>query len=923
MRKLPSLLIITFLVLLTASCGQKTTSEEYITKGQQYAANKDWKSAIIELKNAVKQSPKDVKARTVLAKIYLNAYNVNAALKELNKAVQLGKDKNQLLVEFAEAYQLSGQNDKIITEIDPEKATKKSQKAELYAVRAKAFMQLSQPQKARDALNKAAALDKQDTQVRLAWAQYEKSKGNGAEQKKWLKPLLTAQPPSADAWSEMAELEQKAGNFDQAEKDFSKAIELRKVVYLDYIKRAFLRISQKQYDKAREDIATLKKSGYKWPMIDHAEGLIAYQNKQYDQAQAKFEKVLSRYPGYSPSQLFLGLTHFAKANYQSAASNLEQYLADHPNVAQAQIAYSISLLKTGKPALAVKTLEQLNRKAPNNDKVMSLLGSAYLANKQKQQGISMLQKVVALKPKDAVAHLQLGAALVSSRNSQERKKGKQELQKTLQLNAGLDKARMLLFKVDMAEKKFDAARNVAQKIADQKKNSVGDNLVALTYLAQKKIQQAIKQLESTLERYPFDPLTSNNLARIYISENKLDQARQLYLSVLNKKPNDITSLTQMALLSAKANKPDEVIDWLKKSADLNPEKLSPKLLLASQYLRQGKSARAIDVLQALTPEQKARPVVMLLLAKAKIGIKEYQHAISALKGLIAKQPDSSSAHFLLAQAYGQTNNAEKMREELKQTLRIRPDHLAANLALARLDLFEKKIDAFKKRISGLMEIYPDNAEVQFMNAKIVSENKDYKDAIKTLSSIMKKSPNSAVTIDLARNYWKTGDRAAAISSLELWVQNNKNDRNALALLAQFYLAENRDSDAMKTYQTLDSLIPDNAVILNNMAWLMLSTDARQGIKYAQRALKLSPDNPFILDTLAMLQLKNGEPAQALDTAGKAAKAKPNLVDIQIDYARALKANQRTDEARNLLNNLLSRARNPAVKQKVRDALDSL
>ncbi len=923
MRKISTLLITAFLLLLTASCGQNSTSEEYIKKGQQYAANQDWKSAIIELKNAVKQSPKDVKARIVLAKIYLDAYNVNAALKELIKAVQLGKDKNQLLVEFATAYQLLGQNDKIIAEIDPEKVTKKSQQAELFAARALAFMQLSQPQKARDALNKAAAIDKQDTQVRLAWSQYEKSRGNVAEQQKWLKPLLTAQPPSADAWSEMAELEQKSGNFDQAEKDYSKAIELRKVVYLDYLKRAFLRISQKQYDKARADIATLRKAGYKWPMIDHAEGLIAYQKKQYDQAQTKFDKVLSRYPDYSPSQLFLGLTHFAKANYQSAASNLEQYLADNPDVPQAQIAYSVSLLKTGKPALAVKTLEQLNRKQPNNDKVMSLLGSVYLVNKQKQQGIRMLQKVVSLKPKDAAAHLQLGAALVSSRDSQEREKGKQELQRALQLNAALDKARILLFKVNMAEKQFDAARKVAKQIADQKKSSFGNNLVALTYLAQKNIQQAVNQLKSTLKKYPFDPLTSNNLARIYISENKPEQAQQLYQAVLGKKPNDITSLTQMALLSARKNNPDEVIKWLKKSADLNPEKLGPQLLLASQYLHQGKSKKAIEVLQSLTPEQKTSPVVTLLLARAKIGIKEYQHAISVLKGLIAKHPDSASAHFMLAQAYGQTNNAEKMREELKQTLRIVPDHLAANLALARLDLFEKKIDAFKKRISGLMKIYPDNADVQFLNAKIVSENKDYKDAIKTLSSIMKKSPNSAVTIDLARNYWNTGDRAAAISSLELWVQNNKNDRNALALLAQFYLAENRESEAMKTYQALDALIPDNAVILNNMAWLMLSTDARQGIKYAQRALKLSPDNPFIQDTLAMLQLKNGELQKALETASKAAKAKPNRVDIQIDYARVLKANQRTDEARSVLNNLLSRANRPAIKQKIRDALSGL
>jgi len=128
---------------------------------------------------------------------------------------------------------------------------------------------------------------------------------------------------------------------------------------------------------------------------------------------------------------------------------------------------------------------------------------------------------------------------------------------------------------------------------------------------------------------------------------------------------------------------------------------------------------------------------------------------------------------------------------------------------------------------------------------------------------------------------------------------------------------------MKVYKTLDSLLPDNATVLNNMAWLMLNSDVRQGIVYAERALKIEPGNPFIQDTLAMLRLKNGEPEKALNFSEKSAKAKPNAVDIQINYAKVLSANNKKGKARDLLNNLLGRVKTAKQKQSIRDAIRSL
>ena len=913
-----------FLTVLLVSCSQQLSTEEYIQNGQKHASRKEWKSAVIEYKNAIKQSPENADARVLLGKVYLKLHNSNAAIIEFNKAIKLGQIQSKLLLNLARAYEQLGQFDKILSEVNFSGVLDGQSEASLRAFRAKAYLHGSKQEEAKKELDEASAIDEKNTDVRLAWSLYEKSKGNLKKQRLWLTPLLEEGKDVAEAWSEIASLEQLEGKYDEAEIAFSTAISIRNFVHLDNIKRAFLRISQKNYDGAKADIDLLISSGVKWPMVSHAKGLIAYHNEQYDEAQSIFEKVLLSYPDYTPSQLFLGLTYFTKGNYQSAVNKLEPYLAQHPSVLQAQIAYSISSLKLGKPDEAIKVLVPLSAKLPDNFKITSLLGSAYIGNKEIDKGIKTLRKAASLKNDDVNVHLQLGMSLIGSGKSSNVVEGKKELLKALSIDPELVQANTTLYRVYMSENDFEKARITAQKIfTKQKDSSLGQNLLALTFLAEKNTQAAVDSLKATLKVFPFDPLTSSNLARIYLRENKLSQAKNLYEGVLSKKANDLTSLTQMALIAAREKNSDEMINWLIKAVDLNPDESSPKMLLATQYLRKNGAKQAVSVLQGVKQDDKFLPSYVLLLAKAKIGVNEYQHAIRGLNALIARQPDMTAAHFLMAQAYGLQNRPKKMRKSLETTIKLVPDHLAAHIILARLDLRERRYESFKKKVTFLIKVYPENKDVQFLNAKIESSDKGFNEAIETLSSLMKTTPHSEVIIDLARNYWVSGNKNAAISNLELWIQDHPDDRNALAVLAQFYLAENRESDAMSTYQSLDSILPDNAVVLNNLAWLMLNTDVKQGIVFAERALKLEPENPYILDTIAMLRLKNDELGKALIVARKAAKAAPNSLDIQINYAKVLSASARKEEARSLLNKLLSKVKADTHKKQIQQALEEL
>jgi len=378
----------------------------------------------------------------------------------------------------------------------------------------------------------------------------------------------------------------------------------------------------------------------------------------------------------------------------------------------------------------------------------------------------------------------------------------------------------------------------------------------------------------------------------------------------------------MALISARQGNRGDMMQWLQKAVDRNPKQTQPRLILATQYLQQGNSTAAIRVLNDVDVEDKQRAGFILLMSRAKLGVGEVDHAQRLLRTLVKQQPKLAAAHFLLAQVYAVKNDAGKMREELEQTVLLVPDHLMAQVFLARLDLAEGKDKAFNTRLAALQEIYPGNVEVELLKARQSSTNKDFDSAIKALSGLLAEVPQTGVVIELSRNQWQAGDKQGAISSLELWSESNKDSR-VLLLLAEFYLLENRNEEATATYQVLEQELPDNAAVLNNLAWSLKDSNPGKGLEYAQKADRLDPDNPAVMDTLAMLLMKNGENARALEVIEQTISKAPDVLDIQLNYADILVANNQTSQAKKVLKEALQKTTDPDKKQLINQRLKNL
>ncbi len=913
--------LITFvLVAFLTSCSTQLTTEEYLQRGSSYMDEKEWKSAIIEYKNGIKQSPENAKARILLGKAYLKTYSSDAAIKELKKAISLGVDKTKVVVSLGKAYAQSNKNDEITNEITLDGNLIKEEKLEILAIRAGAFLRKKDLDSALSELQKAKQLDRDHTSVRLMWAQYEARKGNVDEQIKWLKPLLTLNV--ADAWSQMGDVERTQLNLEKSEVAYTKAIDLRKLVHQDYLSRALVRITLKKYDEAMADLQLLKKAGLLTPVIMHSEGVIAFYQKDFDTAQRKLDEVLAKYKAYPPSLFVLGLTHYQKKNFESAINSLSRYLKIDPKNAQARLVLATSLLQTNKPSQAIVELEGLLKIDPNNAKALSLLGGAYVRNGQLAEGLALFKKTAAQNPTQATAQFQLGSILI--RDKKTVAKGQQALLKALDLDPDLAQANLSLYLSYMQSKTFNKASKIAQKMIDAKpKDTLAYNLLAHSYFSNGDKDKAIELFESTLKKFPSDPLTSSNMARIKLQTNQIEDAKLIYLNVLEKNPNDLRTLISLAVVESKLGNDVPKMDYLIKAVKSNPTVLSPKLILATEYLKQTKFQEAFNVLRDVSDADKSKIEVQLINAKAKMGLKEHDFAQVLLKKLVAKNPSSASPYFLLGQNYGYLKKKDQMKSAFEQVLKIKPDHFSASLILTRLALLEGNKKEFETRITNMSKIYPEHVDVKFLHAKLTSNDKNYKSAISTLEGLLKETPHSEIVIDLARNKWVSGDKDGAITGVELWLEENPEDKKALMLLAQFYINQNRNEEANATYAKVDKLIPNNAIVLNNMAWLYRESNVKQGIKLAKKALALEPESPFIKDTLAMLLLGDDKATEALPLSQQAAKAQPNFVEIQMNYAKVLIAVGDKAMAKTVLNTIGSNTKSFDQRQQIRMLLNSL
>jgi Flp pilus assembly protein TadD len=120
-------------------------------------------------------------------------------------------------------------------------------------------------------------------------------------------------------------------------------------------------------------------------------------------------------------------------------------------------------------------------------------------------------------------------------------------------------------------------------------------------------------------------------------------------------------------------------------------------------------------------------------------------------------------------------------------------------------------------------------------------------------------------------------------------QSQPNNAALTTNLGMLYELEHKPDMARKYYEMSIKVDPNNALALNNLAYMISQTngDLDQALTYATRAKQRLPEHAEINDTLGVIYIKKNLTDQAIDTFRTLVVTAPQNATYHYHYAMAL------------------------------------
>jgi putative PEP-CTERM system TPR-repeat lipoprotein len=148
-----------------------------------------------------------------------------------------------------------------------------------------------------------------------------------------------------------------------------------------------------------------------------------------------------------------------------------------------------------------------------------------------------------------------------------------------------------------------------------------------------------------------------------------------------------------------------------------------------------------------------------------------------------------------------------------------------------------------------------------------------------------------------------GKTADSTQFSNAWIKDHPKDLPYRMHVGDIATARKDYDAAARQYRTILEMAPNNAMTLNNLAWVAGQLKDPKAVEYAEKAHKIAPEHPLIMDTLAMLVSDKGDTKRALELLKKAMAKAPDAAAIRLNYARVLIKTDNKAEARKELEEL--------------------
>lgn len=900
-----------------AGCASDESPEQLIAQAKQYESQGDRRAAIIQLKNALQAQPDNATARLALGQLYLKAGDNASAEKELRRAIELGSKRAEALPLLAKSLLLQNKPQAVL-----DATASAAPDATLLSLRGDALLALKKPEESRQAFDTALQLEPNNSDALNGLARHALLKRDIEGAVRLADSAVSHNPADVDALLFRADLDKAMGKLDAARDSYDKALQLNPDAGAAHLQKAYLNISEKKFDAARADIAALRKVAPQNLLAYHARALLEFTEGKYKQALDSIQLMLKAAPDHLPTQLLAGAIQFSLGSFTQAEQHLKKYVeSDGDNIYARKMLASV-YLGLNRPGDALAQLK--TALDTSNDPALLNIGGRALQNlKQYDKAAAIYQRAIERDPKVAQSHVGLGLAKMSRGDAEgavvAMRKGL-ELSPPQAIDTGI-----VLGTTHLQLKQYGQALAVFNQMLQRDPNSaLLYNLRGGAHLGQNERAAARAAFDKALQLQPayFTPV--NNLARMDIVDKKPDAARQRYQAFLDKNGSNVEAMLALADLASADRRQADATRWMEKAHAVNPKLAGPGLRLAQQYLAVGEKRKALTLILAMQVADPENPMVLDMLARVQAANGDKPGALAALSRLAALQPRTTGMTARLSAAYEALGERDLAADTLRKAHTENPDDIAIMLARIAVEtrranydqaiMFARNVQSRPgNQVAGLIV----EAEIRETQGKPDQAIAVYQRALQL------DKQSSPLRIKLANAYRQAGRTDEALKLARQWRAERPKDRALGVYLGELYTSQKNYPAAIETFTGLLKELPDNGIILNNLALVYQAAGDARALDTAEQALKALPRSGAAMDTLGWMLVEKGNLARGLPLLQQAIAAEPGAADIRYHLAAAHARNNDKAAARKELETLLAAKGNIAHVEQARALLKQL
>ncbi len=857
---------------------------ELLASARTYIQKQEFPAALIQLKSALQKNPDNREVRLLLGNALLETGDAAAAAIELRKALELGASDAEAKPGLARAMLAQGELRQVSDQFATLQLDDPAASADLQTTVATALAALGQKDRAVAFLTSALQSKPDFVPALMLQARMKAAESDVAGALGIIARILTSDTTHLGALLLKANVQRYAqrdakaamASFDQALQAHPQAIQA-------HMSTIDLALEAGDAAGARKRLEQLKAAHPKHPETTFLEARFAYAEGNFVRTRELTEPLLQSYPDDVRVLLLAGTNAMRLKSLTVAETHLLKVVKAQPQNTVARQLLAQVYNQTGEHGKALAMLRPLIDAANADSTSLTLAGEAHLQAGDPAAAEAAFTLAARGNPQATTARSALALAQLARGNTSE---GFAELESVAAVDPGV-RSSLALVAARVRAGDFPAALKAIDALEKkQPDRPIAAALRGSTQLKMGNATEATASFEQALKIDPrFFPATAG-LAGIELAAGRPEAAKKRFDDLLRLDPRNTAALLALAELKARTGGgKEEVTAAISAAIQANPGEARPRVLLVNYLLRQSDTAGALAAAQEAGSALPNNFELMDALGSAQLAAGQAQQAVSTFGKLAGLRPDRPEPELRQAEALLANDEPDAAKRSLRRALEIRPGFLPAQRALAQIAVKQNDSEEALRIARSVQKQQPKQVAGYVLEADIELARNQAESALPPLRKALELDRSGEMAIRLHSALDLAKRTADADRHSTAWLRANPKDAGFRYYLGDRALARQDYAQAELQYQKVLEIQPQNALAMNNVAWLLGQSKRPGALALAQKANEILPNQPALMDTMAYLLALDNQAERAVELQKRAMAAAPQNESLRLTLAK--------------------------------------